>query len=261
MAVSYETVRRSVIDQIEHRHDVFRAYFKSGFLKQYEKFLTFLRNELVSNNLTDFGLRKGLDHLDAVRTTFQVITDRFVYILGARERSDAVVRKIVLDNDDPFVPLLVERKTGETQLFVKQVKVEGKRYVVCRNEQEAENDRKDREAIVAALDAQLKRGDKALIGNSAYRRYLRAKSAPRTSGHSRSTPANSPKRRASTGSSCCALTPKSRRCRRFCTIAIFCKSRTSSAEPSERRNGVKVLLPERMGRRNPLSDRSFRWPR
>ena len=67
----------TVIDQIEHGHHVFRAYFKSGFLKQYEKFLTFLRNELVSNNLTDFGLRKGLDHLDAVRTTFQVITDRF----------------------------------------------------------------------------------------------------------------------------------------------------------------------------------------
>ena len=67
----------TVIDQIEHGHHVFRAYFKSGFLKQYEKFLTFLRNELVSNNLTDFGLRKGLDHLDAVRTTFQAITDRF----------------------------------------------------------------------------------------------------------------------------------------------------------------------------------------
>ena len=95
------------------------------------------------------------------------------YILGARERSDAIVRKIVLENDDPFVPLLVERKRGETQLFVKQVKVEGVRYVVCRNEEEAENDRKDREAIVAALDAQLKKGDKALIGNSAYRRYLR----------------------------------------------------------------------------------------
>src|SRR5271157_1350686 len=36
------------------------------------------------------------------------------YILGARERSDAVVRRIVLENDDPFVPLLVERKAGET---------------------------------------------------------------------------------------------------------------------------------------------------
>src|SRR5271166_6444656 len=61
----------TVIDQIEHGHHVFRAYFKNAFLKQYEKFSTFLRNELVSNNLNDFGLRKGLDHLDAVRTTFQ----------------------------------------------------------------------------------------------------------------------------------------------------------------------------------------------
>jgi len=67
----------TVIDQIEHGHHVFRAYFKNGFLKQYEKFSTFLRNELVSNNLNDFGLRKGLDHLDAVRATFQAITDRF----------------------------------------------------------------------------------------------------------------------------------------------------------------------------------------
>jgi hypothetical protein len=95
------------------------------------------------------------------------------YILGARERSDAIVRKIVLENEAPFVPLLLERKAGETQLFVKQVLIEGKRYIVCRNEAEAEKDRKDREAIVAALDAQLKKGDKALIGNSAYRRYLR----------------------------------------------------------------------------------------
>ena len=71
------------------------------------------------------------------------------------------------------MPLLIERKVGETQLFVKQVTIEGKRYIVCRNQAEAEKDRKDREAIVAALDAQLQKGDKALIGNSAYRRYLR----------------------------------------------------------------------------------------
>jgi hypothetical protein len=67
----------TVIDQIEHGHHVFRAYFKSAVLRQYEKFSTFLRNELCSNNLTDFGLRKGLDHLDAVRQTFQIITSRF----------------------------------------------------------------------------------------------------------------------------------------------------------------------------------------
>ena len=67
----------TVIDQIEHGHHVFRAYFKHAFLKQYEKFATFLRNELCSNNLNDFGLKKGLDDLDAVRQTFKVITSRF----------------------------------------------------------------------------------------------------------------------------------------------------------------------------------------
>jgi hypothetical protein len=67
----------TVIDQIEHAHHVFRAYWKNAFLKQYEKFSRYLRNELCSNNLRDFGLKKGLDHLDAVRKKFQIITDRF----------------------------------------------------------------------------------------------------------------------------------------------------------------------------------------
>jgi hypothetical protein len=67
----------TVIDQVEHGHHVFRAYWKNAFLKQYEKFSRFLRNELCSNNLRDFGLKKGLDHLDAVRKRFQTITDRF----------------------------------------------------------------------------------------------------------------------------------------------------------------------------------------
>jgi hypothetical protein len=67
----------TVIDQIAHGHHVFRAYWKNAFLKQYEKFSRYLRNELCSNNLRDFGLKKGLDHLDAVRKRFQAITDRF----------------------------------------------------------------------------------------------------------------------------------------------------------------------------------------
>jgi hypothetical protein len=67
----------TVIDQIEHGHHVFRAYFKHAFLKQYEKFSRYLRNELCSNNLKDFGLKKGLDNLEAVREKFQAITSRF----------------------------------------------------------------------------------------------------------------------------------------------------------------------------------------
>jgi hypothetical protein len=95
------------------------------------------------------------------------------YILGARERTDALVRRVVLADEGAFVPLFIARETGETQLFVKEVKIAGRRYVVCRNEAEAERDRAERQAIVAGLEKQLARGDKALVGNSAYRRYLK----------------------------------------------------------------------------------------
>jgi DDE family transposase len=96
------------------------------------------------------------------------------YILGARERTDRLVREVVLADERAFTPLLVERANGaETQLFAKQVRHAGRRYVVCRNEAEAEKDRAERQAIIAGLEQQLRRGDKALIGNSAYRRYLR----------------------------------------------------------------------------------------
>src|SRR5215217_2867459 len=97
------------------------------------------------------------------------------YVLGARERTDSLVRTVVLADQKPFTPLCIPRASGEeTQLFIKEVQIEGRRYIVCRNEAEAEKDAADRQAIISALDQQLKRGDKALIGNSAYRRYLRA---------------------------------------------------------------------------------------
>ena len=76
-------------------------------------------------------------------------------------------------NSKPFVPLLIERGRGDTQLFVKEVAVDGARYIVCRNEAEAEKDRADRQAVVDGLQRRLAGGEKALIGNRAYRRYLR----------------------------------------------------------------------------------------
>ena len=98
------------------------------------------------------------------------------YVLGARERTDTLVRRVVLADSRPFTPLCIPRAGGEeTQLWVKEVTAEGRRYVVCRNEAEAAKDAADRRAVVEALDRQLRRGDKALIGNSAYRRYLRRK--------------------------------------------------------------------------------------
>jgi hypothetical protein len=67
----------STIERIDHGHHIFRAYFKNSFVKQYEKFSTFLRNELCSNNLRDLGLKKSLENLNAVRQKFQAVTDRF----------------------------------------------------------------------------------------------------------------------------------------------------------------------------------------
>ena len=99
------------------------------------------------------------------------------YILGARERSDSMVRDIVLNDAAPMVPLALDRQAGETQLLVKEVRIgkgsDAPRYIVTLNEKEAKKDKADRQAIIDGLQVQLKKGDKALVGNSAYRRYLR----------------------------------------------------------------------------------------
>jgi hypothetical protein len=67
----------SVLERTEHGHHVLRAYAKNAVMRMYEKFSTFLRLEALSNNLRDFGLTKGLDHLDKVRTILGAVTDRF----------------------------------------------------------------------------------------------------------------------------------------------------------------------------------------
>jgi hypothetical protein len=68
---------QTVLENIEHGRHVFRAYWKSGFLRQYEKWRTYLRMELLSNRLPDLNLRKGLDGLDQIRKTCHAILDRF----------------------------------------------------------------------------------------------------------------------------------------------------------------------------------------
>lgn len=67
----------TVLEKTEHGHHVLRAYAKNAVIRMYEKFSTFLRLEALSNNLKDFGLRKGLDNLDQVRRTLAAVTDRF----------------------------------------------------------------------------------------------------------------------------------------------------------------------------------------
>lgn len=95
------------------------------------------------------------------------------YILGARERTDKLVREVVLADEAPFVPLAVEKRGKTTEYGAKAVEIGKLRYIVCVNHGQAAKDAADRAAILESLERQLKRGDKALVGNSGYRRYLR----------------------------------------------------------------------------------------
>lgn len=95
----------------------------------------------------------------------------YEYIVGMKMRNLVEVRDEVLGRAGRY-RLVNER------LQVKEVWVADRRYVICYNPQEAEKDRRDREAIVATLRHKLASGGvKALINNRGYRRYLRVSRA------------------------------------------------------------------------------------
>src|SRR5574339_101335 len=96
------------------------------------------------------------------------------YILGARMRSQNEVKDEVLARAGRYRVVHPPRVKSDdpSPLEVKAVWVGERRYVVCLNEEEARKDAADREAIVAALREQLRSGDKSLVGNKGYRRYL-----------------------------------------------------------------------------------------
>jgi transposase len=95
------------------------------------------------------------------------------YILGVRERSTKEVRTEVIDDDGVTVPLTIPRQKGETQLAIKETTLKGRRYVLCRNEEEARKDDERRAAILAGLDRKLTQGDKALVSNKGFRRFVK----------------------------------------------------------------------------------------
>jgi hypothetical protein len=97
---------------------------------------------------------------------------RLLYVLGVRERTDKLVRELVLDDPAPFVPFVLKKPRGEVDYEAKAVKRAGRRYIVCRNLDQMKKDAADRAAIVAALERQLQKGDKSLVGNKGYRRFL-----------------------------------------------------------------------------------------
>ncbi len=97
------------------------------------------------------------------------------FILGARLRSVKEIGQKVLADPGPYEEVYGPkvRSKDPSPLQVKEVRIEGRRYIVCYNPDQARKDRADHEAIVESLRDQLKRGDKSLVGNKGYRKFLK----------------------------------------------------------------------------------------
>jgi len=97
------------------------------------------------------------------------------YILGTRMRKVNVVKLNVLSRTGRYKEVYPEGKRSKdpSPLKVKEVRVDGARYIVCINPRQARKDRKDREAIIASLKDHIKKGPKGLVGNKGYRKYIK----------------------------------------------------------------------------------------
>ena len=90
----------------------------------------------------------------------------FDFILGCRMRQQKEVSEEVLARAGRY------HKVADN-LEVKEVLVEDRRYVVCRNPVEAEKDAAARDTLLAKLQAALDHGPKSVIGNKGFARFLR----------------------------------------------------------------------------------------
>jgi len=101
------------------------------------------------------------------RDTVRGLEDRKLeYILGARLRRQREVAGSVLARAGRYQEVA-------DNLRVKEVWMSDRRYIVCLNPDEAAQDAAEREAIVKALEDELKQGASQLVGNRGYRRFLR----------------------------------------------------------------------------------------
>ena len=95
------------------------------------------------------------------------IESPFDYILGCKLRKNKEVREQILTCGGRYQKV-------KDNLEVKEVLFDGRRYIVCRNPEEAKKDEAAREAIIAKLKDTIERhGPRALVKNRGYARFLK----------------------------------------------------------------------------------------
>jgi hypothetical protein len=90
----------------------------------------------------------------------------FDFVLGCKMRKQKEVNEEVLGRAGRY------REVADN-LEVKEVVVDGRRYVVCKNPIEARKDAAARQAILAKLETALQSGPKSVMGNTGFKRFVR----------------------------------------------------------------------------------------
>lgn len=91
--------------------------------------------------------------------------EEFGYILGVRLRRVKRIREKVLSRGGRY-------REVAGNLRVKDVELDGERYIVCLNPEEEKRDRETRDQLIEGLEAKIKTAPSTLIGNSGYKKYL-----------------------------------------------------------------------------------------
>lgn len=98
------------------------------------------------------------------------------YILGVRMRKQKEVKEEIVKGRGGYerVEIGGSKKNSSSVLEVKEEVIEGRRYIIIHNPEQAKKDASNREAIVESLREKMKQGEKALIGNKGFRKYVKA---------------------------------------------------------------------------------------
>jgi transposase len=117
---------------------------------------------------------RGMISADTVRKLEDPQRD-IAYIFGTRMRKVNEIKRHVLSRQGRYREVYPEGKTSKdpAPLKVKEVFVNGSRYIVCLNTKQARKDAQDRQAIIESLKDKIKTAPKSLIGNKGYRKYLK----------------------------------------------------------------------------------------
>ena len=93
---------------------------------------------------------------------------KYQYILGYRMRTIPKEDRSKIFSDTPF------RKLKNLELQFKETTYEGKRLIVCHNEERAEKDKKHRENILERIQKRIKSGKlSSIVDNANYKRFLK----------------------------------------------------------------------------------------